>query len=202
MVNSSGSEQNPVWLYIGHLFLWLCPRLSPPKLPGAQQLSVGVKGLPFSPLICKALWYVQIFEKVEYLLLLFIYRLVIDRLWVIFCFCQVWMKCALRWWWWWWWCFWLGGTGGHSHSRWSNNNAFAHMRLSQLQNNERSSDHNAHRGSVTSFSVQDTITPLYFYVANSCLLFCGTGRHQSLTECSWTWFWHYKTRSTWQGSHK
>ena len=39
------------------------------------------------------------------------------------------------------------------------------------QNKEqRGSDYNTHRGSVTSFSAQDTITPLYLYIANSCLL--------------------------------
>ncbi len=40
--------------------------------------------------------------------------------------------------------------------------------LSQLQNKEQKS--NTHRGSVTSCSNQDAITPLYLYIANSCLL--------------------------------
>ena len=42
--------------------------------------------------------------------------------------------------------------------------------LTSYQNKEqRNSDYNTHRGSVTSFSAQDAITPLYLYIANSCL---------------------------------
>ena len=40
-----------------------------------------------------------------------------------------------------------------------------------IQNKEnRKSDYNTHRGRVPSFSGQDTITPLYLYIANNCLL--------------------------------
>ena len=43
-------------------------------------------------------------------------------------------------------------------------------RPSNVNKARRKSDYNTHRGRATSFSAQVDITPLYLYIANSCLM--------------------------------
>lgn len=49
---------------------------------------------------------------------------------------------------------------------------------------QRSTENNTHTGSVTSFSAQDTITPLHPYIASSCLLLLML------------WIWNLAARAT------